>query len=345
MPASPAAEDQNDIVEVENDDVVLDSQDQTSAEDSSNSEDQDAKEPTVDRYKAAQDAIGEQSSDSESDQEKEDEPESVAPKEETDEEDELPDEISDDELKGYKPKTRRRMEQLLTRVKERDEQITALEAPAGEYQKIEAYLESTGTTYEQCADAVEVAALLNNDPEEAYKRLAPIMQELAQKVGAVLPQDLQQSVDSGYMTQEGAREIARLRARESVSQEQQQRQQEQQKRQYQQTQRQLMTDMQNAVAGWEQRTASSDPDYKHKSARVQEKIELALLKAQQSGTLPQSVNDAVAIAENALKVVNDEYRKIGKKPAVSVVDGGSSNTAKAPPRDKYEAAEQALAAG
>jgi len=320
----------------------LDTPDESPAEVSSASEDnQDAKEPTIDAYQAAREVLDGNSSDSdEQNQGKEAAPESDN-QEDPEDDGELPDEVSDDELTAYKPKTRKRIEQLLGKNKDLSAKVESLEQPAGEYAKIEEFLRQSGTTFEQAGDALEISALMNANPEEAYKRLVPIVQELGKKVGAFLPQHLADRVKKGLISREDATTLARAEAGQRLATEQRTRLEEGQRREQF---RQSVQGMEAAVRNWETGIASSDPDYETKRARVGEKIEIALSRAKAAGQIPRTAEDAVAIANRAYAAVNEELKPFIRKPAVTPVDGGAGTRATAKPRNEYEAAEQALAA-
>jgi len=319
----------------------------SSASDSASDNDaQVAKEPTIDAYEAARESLAENSTDSEDgSQDQEDASAAANTEENAEEEDDLPDEISDDELKGYKPKTRKRIEKLLSDVKGRDDKIAALQVPAEEYSKIENYLRQTNTTMQMAGDAVELAALIQNNPEEAWKRMVPVMQELGQRVGAFLPKDISEQVKNGYMTREAGAELAKARAGQKLAQEQQQRHAQLSEQQQREQQNQTVRAMDSAATERFQSLASSDPDFEMKRTRIAEKVQIALQEALRSGKPPRSVAEAVGMVDKAYAAVNAEMKQFLRKPAVTPVDGGSRSQADAPPRSSMEAAKRALAAG
>lgn len=322
--------------------AILDTLDESPAEVSSPSEDEntDAKAaPTIDEYEVARESVKGTSSDSDEVKDPEDDPEAAKTKESADDEEDLPDEVSDDELASYKPKTRRRMEKLLGKQKELETEVETLRQPADEYAKIETFLRETGTSFEQAGDAIELSALMHSNPEEAFKKLVPIVQELGMRVGAYLPQDLSERVKRGEITRQDALTLAKAQAGEKLAREQQQTvAQMTQRRQFEQT----VIGMQNAVKSWEAATASSDPDYEMKRVRVQEKIELALNRAKASGNIPRSEAEAVALAKQAYADVTKEMEAFTRKPAVKPLDGTTRANASAPPRTAMEAAIRAV---
>lgn len=321
----------------------LDNQpDELQAELSSHSEDQDGKEPTVTAYEAAQKAVGEQSSDSESDQETEEASKAAATGKQAAEE-ELPDDVTDDELQGYKPKTRRRIEKLLSQKTELEGQLDALRGPASEYAKIDDYLRANAISQEAAGEALEIAGLLQADPFKALELLTPIVRDLAVRTGRILPNDLQTQVSQGALTRQHAAELAQARARTGHLQESQLRQQQQFRVE---SQRRGVVDMQSAVGEWERQVAAVDPDYGRKQALVNRGITAELSNRQRTGRLPQTREEAVELAKQVYTEVNETLANFTpKKPELKPLDGGTSGQARPNPKTAYEAAELALQQG
>ena len=58
---------------------------------------------------------------------------------------------------------------------------------------------------------LELTALMKADPFKALEAVTPIYQELQRRAGATLPEDLESAVQTGEITEDRARELARLR--------------------------------------------------------------------------------------------------------------------------------------
>ena len=313
--------------------------DELHAEPSSPSEDQDGKEPTVTAYEAAQKAVGEQSSDSENDQEAS----KAAETGEKAAEDELSDDVTDDELQGYKPKTRRRIEKLLSQKTDLEGQLEALRGPASEYEKIDQYLRTNAISQEAAGEALEIAGLLQADPFKALELLTPIVRDLAVRTGRILPNDLQTQVREGALTRQHAVELAHARAQTGHLQETQLRQQQQFRAE---TQRRGVADMQSAVGEWERQIAAADPDYGRKQALVKRGITAELSARQRTGKLPQTREEAVELAKQVYSEVNETVSSFTpKKPEVRPLEGGTSGQAQRKPKSPIEAARLALQQG
>lgn len=250
-----------------------------------------------------------------------------------DEEDES-DEPSEDELKAWKPKTRQRFEKLQAKYRDASEQLEKANVDAGYYRQFTNFLETNGLDQDDANNLFRIGALMKNDPFAALEAITPFYHQLLETTGQILPPDLLQQVQQGYLTKAHALEISRSRAMGKVApalqQEHQQREQQRTSRQ----QGQNAASMQSAIANWEQNWSKQDPDYSVKKDRVLDRLELMLARAQRENKLPQTVEQAVALANKAKKDVEAEMRQFKQKKPVSMVDGGNNNSSHLPePKD------------
>ncbi len=167
-------------------------------------------------------------------------------------------ELTDEELNSYKPKTQRRMRQLLKQSETLTAEVSALRPMAEGFQTIQAYTKKENLTREDVNTGFNIMALMKNNPVEAFNQLKPIYETLQQIVGEVLPADLQTRVASREITQEAAQELSRLRAKEGLTVSQQRQQEtratEQQTRERQvQATNALKETLGTAVTEWENR--------------------------------------------------------------------------------------------
>lgn len=253
-------------------------------------------------------------------------PKGEKPKSEEDESDEP----SADELKAWKPKTRQRFEKLQAKYRDASEQLEKANVDAGHYRQFVEFLDTNGLDQDEANNLFRIGALMKNDPFAALEAITPYYHQLLEVTGQILPTDLQQQVKNGYLTQAHALEISRSRAMGRVApeiqREQQQRQQNQQTRQ----QGQNAANMQSAIASWEQKWSTSDPDYGIKKDRVLDRLELKLTRAAREGKLPKTVEQAVALAESARREVETDLRQNKPKKPVNTVDGGNANSSHQP---------------
>lgn len=317
----------------------------SNTEDLSTSEQSDAEISTVDLVKQAlghdeADDEDDSSEDVESDEEKE-ETDKVEPKDSDDE----ADEPTEDEKNAWKPKTRKRFEKLQTQLKENREALEKAEVDAGHYRSFVNYLEVNRISQDEANELFNIGALLKNDPHKALEAIEPYYQSLLQQTGRVLPHDLQQQVQQGFITEQHAQELSQLRMREQTGQqlarERANHEQEQQLRSQQQTHAQSLS----ALSQWEKQWADTDPDYQAIKTQVQDRLELLLNRAAASNTLPRSPHEAVALAEQARSEVQAEFRKYRpKKPVSAPVDGSGSARGNPAPQSTLDVIRQTVGA-
>lgn len=230
------------------------------------------------------------------------------------------DEPSVDELKAWKPKTRERFEKLQAKYRDASERLDKAETEAGLYRQFTDFLDTNGVTQDEANELFNIGAMMKNNPFKALELIAPYYNSLLEVTGNVLPPDLKQQVNAGYMTQAAAVELSRARAQGRVIPAiQQQVQQRQEIRQ----QGQNHAAMTGAIASWEQNWSKSDPDYNVKKDRVLDRLELTLARAARNNALPNTVEQAVALAEKVRKEVETEFRSNQPRRPVTTVDGGN----------------------
>lgn len=355
MPASPADDEDNILdggstANVEDQDSGGNNQDANSAG-SSDAGSQDAKStPDIaDAIKAALKGGKEGSSDSgeseggtgeETDPNKAKKPEG---------EEEPLGELTDEELASYKGKTQRRMVHFRDQVKSLTSEISDLKPIADRYIAFDNWCKASYLTTEDINTGMNVMRLMKNEPIEAHKVLEPIFRQLEALVGVVLPEDLQQQVTSGTMTKEAAQELSRLRATTAVTKNTEMARTEKQKQDNTKANAdaaaQFSADVGTATTKWENNWKASDPDYPLKATRVNEAIELELLRLQQANKLPTTVQGAIKMCEDVKKRVESEMKQfLPKKKALSPNPQvpGSTNGSKPRANSLQEAVSQAV---
>ena len=213
-------------------------------------------------------------------------------------------------------------------INERDQ----LKPAAEQYEKITTFMHSNGLSPQEMAEGMYVMALMKNNPAEAYQKLQQYVGTLARFTGDVLPDDLQAKVNDGFIDQDSARELARLKAEREFSALRSQEvyqaqinQQEAARAQHELTNSHAMV---NAVTQWEHAERAKDPDWAAKYEMVQDRV-----KALLSATPARNPSDALQIAQRALADVNARLRPLAgrnvplRNPTSSM---SSANTAPAP---------------
>lgn len=235
------------------------------------------------------------------------------------------------------PKTQHRIRSLVAQTKE-------LTPKAQNWTQLTQWVEQNGLTQQEFEGALELMALLKHNPVEAHKRLQPMLQQTARFVGEALPDDLQEAVDQGRVSEDAARELAARRAQDDFRRqretEQAARQREQQA--YEQQQQQVQQAAQAvgaAVTAWEGEWKQTDPDYARKQPLVSQAVS-HLIATRGAPATPEA---AVALAKEARERVEEHLRTFLPKPRHQVPPtGGSSARAAAAPSNSLEAAKRAL---
>ncbi|ALA16084.1 MULTISPECIES: hypothetical protein [Chelatococcus] len=251
--------------------------------------------------------------------------------------------VTEEELAKYHSKTRRRIRGLVQNVEALGQEVETLKPHAEIGQKLSAYMETTGLDQNDVNLAMGIANLIRNDPEKALGALVPIVQHLQQNLGFVIPQDLQQQVQQGLLTEEHAAELARTRARERIATERAARSTEAVVRQNQAHQTERLTEaITGAAKAWEANWSKTDPDYGLKQGRVRELIELDLYR---NGP-PGSPQDAVSRLERVKKQVEEELKRFAPpRREIKHVTGQASSGAAPKPKSFEEAVDLVLGQG
>lgn len=205
-----------------------------------------------------------------------------------------------------------RWQQLQSERNELRIKVQEMEPAYQEFSRYRAFQEAQGVSKEQFESALQIAALINNDPQAALRELKPVMEALGQYDGGSLPPDLSEEVANGDLTEERAMEIAKLRADSKLSSVRQTTAAQRQQAALQQSYAQ-------GIQAWDQSVSAKDPDFKPK-ARADApdgKYEMVSYRAlalfqQHRPTSPQ---DAVRLLQQAYDETNKALgRLIPAKP-------------------------------
>lgn len=238
------------------------------------------------------------------------------------------------------PVVRRRIGKLTEQRNEARDQAKAFEPKAKTYDDLFTYCTGHGLSAEDFSFGLELMALVKSDPAQAWERLQPVLRDLQAHVGEILPNDLAKEVEDGKLSEDRAKELARAR-RESDRLRKQgaQRNEEQQRADGERQLRDNHTKVTNAIKGWEEQWAKTDPDYKRKSGRVFERM---MLLMQGKDITPAS---AVEYAEQAKQDVEGWIKEIlpPKREVKPGPTGGAGGSSRKQPTSALEAARLAVA--
>ena len=254
-------------------------------------------------------------------------------------------ELTPDEFYRYGKRAQRRIRQLDGKTKELQKEVDRLAPAAENFERLSAFVHDAGLSRDEVDDLIKVGALAKTNPWAARERVVEFLKQLDQVTGHVLPDDLKQQVQQGYISEPHALELSQHRARQHRGDVQSQHQQQaRQAEQARQTEQKLVNDVATAVSAWENKWKSEDPDYRALHARVSEKMELALVRAQQAGKLPKTTAEATALADKVLAEARQEMKPLltKREPIRPVAGSHASPTARPKPTNMLEAIRQAV---
>ena len=282
------------------------------------------------------------SSKSESDgQKKEDEPEELG-------------EVTEEELKGYKPTTRKRIEGLLDDRQRLTERVSALEPAAEQMETLQEFMQERSLTPQNVSELMVVGGLAmsddDSDVQAAITRTEEFLGQLKARLGDVLPPDLQTQVEEGQMTAEGAKEVALARVRTQRADQQVQNANTRVETVQQTSQGEAdtakATVVHRTISDWQSNKAATDPDYPRKAALLSKEIQLRVLAEPNQRVLDptrahQIAEEAYAEVTATINAFSPPKTPEAKKVLQSKGSSGSGNMASTP-NSPLEAARAGL---
>lgn len=240
------------------------------------------------------------------------------------------------ELEGFAPPTRKRVERLLKQRNDARVEIERLKEPAGKWQQLYGYLTQHKLAAEDVNLLLGIGAHMRAGNWRAVRDgMAPYWQLANEALGDMLPQDLQARVSNGEITQDMAAEMSRIR-HQNIRLNGMQKASEQEANQV--ASQQNAQAVNNAVTAWEQQIIQRDPDYARKAGAVLRNSQ-ALMSQHQGAMTPA---DAVRIAQQAYDEVNGwagQWRPAQNTPIRPGPQGTRAiNGARPEPRNLMEAA-------
>lgn len=210
-----------------------------------------------------------------------------------------------------------------------------------------AQLRQAGLSKDEVSDGLQIIALSKTNPGKALDLIRPYIHSWMQQSGAALSADLRQKVDDGYLTEDDARELSRLRAeREQHASDLAARDRAEQTRSHAQLHAHLGTTLQAWFDKWGQIDADATNDQKRKE--VSRRLLLALRDHGSSGgamdaaTVHRICDQQLADVDALIKAVN---RTPPRARATAPKGGGSNVPLTAPrPKDSMEALMRGLRA-
>ena len=211
-----------------------------------------------------------------------------------------PEDPTDDEIKAFKPDVQKRIKQLLHQRNTARRDAEGSNEAASEYRNIRQFMAENSLADKDMAELFKFGSMVkSNDPanlQQALEMIGPIYRNLQAALGHTVPDDLMGRVDSGELTEDLAKQMAKDRSRAAMA-ERRATEVTDRATQQQQTQQvqQLRVSIQSAVADWQSQAQQSDPDFGKKAAAM---ADVATALVAQKGQ-PKNAQEAVEYAKEA----------------------------------------------
>lgn len=225
-------------------------------------------------------------------------------------------EVTAEELKDYKPATRKRIEGLLDDRSRLTERLKEVEPAAEQMEMLQNFMQERNLTPANVSELLTVGGLvMSDDPKDlqaALVRVDSFRDQILSQLGEKLPDDLQKKVEEGLLDADSAKEMALLRVntqRAAVKTEQaEQRVVTATKTVDTVKINQAKADVHSTITGWQSNKFKSDPEFSRKAELLQKELRLRV-SAEPNGVVldPQR---ALEIAEQAYAEVNRIYKAL-----------------------------------
>ena len=211
---------------------------------------------------------------------------------------------------------------------------------ADQFNKITNYLSHNNINADEAETGLQIMALMKNDPAKALEALTPFVNTLREMTGEVLPDDIRNKVDDGFMDEDAARELSRARAEADNQKRINERVLTQQNNAQSEQHRDHLA---RTVTAWEDHTRQNDPDYDLKQDEIDDRVRVLVSERGR----PNTEEDAISLANEAYESVNQRFKaRMGTKRAMRTASGGKlGGTPVAEPKSLLEAVQNAMTAG
>lgn len=213
-----------------------------------------------------------------------------------------------------------------------------------EFNAVTGYMQEHNIAVEEVAEALQWMALRNTDPAKFGQMIIDLAAQVQESMGLVLPKELQARVESGEITEEDAKALARAKAEANLYKQQSTTQAERQNTQKQaDQQRQTAEQMATTVNQWERQIQQTDPDYGRKKRLVETEIRSYI---QQFG-MPKNPQQALKYAQVAYEEVTKTLGGLlpQKKPNNPTPSGGKQVETTYTPKSLEDVVSHALTGG
>ena len=221
-------------------------------------------------------------------------------------------------------------------------ELAPMREEAQNYRALSDWAQRSGLTQEEFTRGLELSALIKADPFKALEAVTPIYQELQRRAGAVLPDDLNDAVRTGEMTETHAQELARLRQeRAHLSQRTESMTAQERERAEQAQLQQHVDSIRQALNEAERATAANDVDYPKMKAWIHDRM----MALNSTHGVPKNADEAVLRYKGVVKAVKTELATIAPRRAgadpLPAVNGGQHMQKPRTPLEAMRASLQA----
>lgn len=194
------------------------------------------------------------------------------------------------------------------------------EQDAVRYRNVQNFIDQQGLTSDEAAELLIVGGLRKTDPVATWQRIKPWVQQLLIDAGEVLPDDLQQRVQTGELSREAAFEISRTKAAHQSMQTTQSFRQQQEERRRQQEAGAAVT---GAAQSWEAERRQRDPNFDAKIEPLMKEVAYLQVKEGKPAT-PEGVREQLQKAYKAVNAAFVAPKPVQQtaRPALRPVTGG-----------------------
>lgn len=244
---------------------------------------------------------------------------------------------SDEELlKSLDPKSK-----ATARIRELVSENKSLSSEAESFKQLSNWTKESGLNQTEFITGLEVMRNMKQDPFKALEMIMPYVESLQRATGQILPDDIQEKIDTGIIDEETAAELVQSRKRAEFLQNREIQNQQATEQNNRQTQEQAhYKSILDSVTAWDKQWKSTDPDYSKKSAMVERTVTYILANE----GYPADPKAAVEISKRARDMVEKELSGIlPKRTTIQTVKSGSQTPTDVTPKNSFEAAKAALA--
>ena len=186
------------------------------------------------------------------------------------------------------------------------------EPDAQQWGNVREFMQHNNLSDQDVLDGFRMMALLRTDPLQGRAAIAQYLTDVDLALGLVLPNDLREDVDSGYLSEERAYELAKARAAttsyEAAAAETRQYEERTQAQRAHEAMAQRLT---STAEAWENERRGRDPDFEAKADLIADRMRSI---AQAERLQPRTPEEIVALLDRAAQDVTVHLKRFVPVP-------------------------------